>query len=66
MSNDLSNQKTNADVVINEKQTPLAFWFPLLAITLLSGIGTIFLIQQDYVTGLSLIVIAGIIWTQLK
>ncbi len=65
MSNDLSNQNTNADVVI-EKQTPLAFWFPIVAITGLVALGSFLLIQQDYAYGFTLIVIAGIIWWQLK
>lgn len=66
MTNDLSNQNINADIILKEPITPLAFWFPITAITILSGLGAFLLIQQDYVYGLSLIFIAGLIWTQLK
>lgn len=66
MSNDLSNQKTNADVVIEEKLTPLQFWFPITAITVLVALGGFLLIQQNYVYSLSLLLIVVFIWTQMK
>lgn len=67
MSNDLANQKQNADIVIAEEpMTPLQFWFPILAIVLLVGLGGFLLIESNYAYGLSLLLIAGLIWTQLK
>ena len=67
MSNDLSNQKTNADIVVTtEKLGQKQLWVSIISIGVMSLLGTLFLIEGNIGLGVSLWVAAVFIWWTLR